>query len=236
MFYTLTNVQREGSVSLWRPLDNRDGRACVALRSLTYNVGWYNIHEDETISWQNSSTGESGVVGVPAGLYSFEALARLLQAGNGLVLKVNQENGVARLEVPLSISVKLGSNIQHALGLDVPMQSWLGPGTYAGVRPINLAPTTALFIHLDQLSTTFNMVDGTPSSLLGIVSLGCEAFGENATIYLPSPEYKHLRQDYITELSVSVRDAKGSKIDNHNLPISLSLEVVTVPLVHQHRL
>lgn len=231
MFHTLTNIQRGVPVSLWRPLDNREGRASVALRSLTYNVGWHNVHKAETFHWQNSDTGKSGTVEIPAGLYSFEALKDLLlQAGSGfgLSLDVNQENGFVSLVVPLSIAIKLSSQILELLGLDVQTETetWIGPGTYVGSRPINFALTSALFIHLDELSTIHNMFDGTPSTLLGVVSLGCESFGENATIYIPAPEFKRLSQEYITELTVSVRDVQARKIDNHTLPLSLTIEVI----------
>lgn len=226
MFHTLTNIQNKKAVSLWHPLDNRGGAMCVALRSLTYTIGWYNVTKTETFSWQNSESSASGLVEIPPGLYSFESLRGLLMQDNsGVSLEVNRENGLASLVVPLSISIKFSPRLLNLLGFDVG-EKWLGPGSYVGSQHVNLALTTALFIHLDELSTIHNMVDGAPSSLLGVVSLGCEAFGENATIYIPTPEYRRLIQDYITELSISVRDAEGHKINNHDLPISLSLEVI----------
>ena len=225
MFHTLTNIQRGVPVPLRRPLDNREGRACVALRSLTYNVGWHNISKTEFLLWQNPDTGESGKVEIPAGLYSFEALQDLLSVSSGLSLDVNQENGVVSLTVPRSFAIKMSPQILQLLGLGMKTETWIGPGTYLGSNPINFALTSALFIHLDQLCTIHNMLDGAPSTLLGVVSLGCESFGENSTIYIPAPEFKRMSQEYLTELTVSVRDAKGCIIDNHNLPLSLTVEI-----------
>ena len=75
------------------------------------------------------------------------------------------------------------------------------------------------------LSPTHNVVDGAPSTLLGIVGVGCHSFGEISTVVYPHPKFKCLRCGTVHELKVSVRDDTGQRIDNHDLPISVVIEI-----------
>ena len=223
MFLTLTNVQSGEAVSLLQYIDNRSGKVQVALRSITYTVGWYNVEAGESISWRTNGT--NGTVPVTPGLYSVEDLIKFIEA-NGVTLSVNKANGLITLLVEADREVLLTDGLLTLLGLDDGFGGqWLDSGTYTGDRPVNFATTKALHLHLEQLDTTGNVTDGAPSTLLATVGLGRHAFGDINTIRLAYPEFKCLRSGTVNELKLVVRGDDGKSLDNHGLPIYVTFEL-----------
>ena len=84
-----------------------------------------------------------------------------------------------------------------------------------------------LWVHLEEINTAENIVDGAPSTLLAGIGLGRHAFGDINTVRMECPEYKRLRDGTVGELKVSIRDASSGKaISNQDLPIHVTLEVI----------
>ena len=81
-------------------------------------------------------------------------------------------------------------------------------------------------VHLEEINTAENVVNGAPSTLLAGIGLGRHAFGDINTVRMECPEYKRLRDGTVGELKVSIRDASGKAISNQDLPIHVTLEVV----------
>ena len=224
MFQTLTNVQRGESVPLQQYIDNCSGDLLVGLRSITYTVGWFNIGVRESVSWRNGG-GPPEKSDFTPGLYSFETLfENMIQTG--ILLTVSQVNGLIKLTVNLGWEIQLTDGLLTLLELDDGFGGkWLGEGTYIGDRPVNFTPTKVLHVHLEQLNTTTNIVDGAPSQVLTTIPIQCHSFGDINAVRIEHPEYKHLRNGSVGELKVMVRDKLGVVIDNHDLPISLILEI-----------
>ena len=97
-------------------------------------------------------------------------------------------------------------------------------GTYTGDRPLNLATTKSLHVHLNQLNTSKNALDGAPSTLLAAIGIGRHAYGDSHTVSIPHPEFKRLCGGTVGELKVEIREDSGELLDNHNLPIAVTLE------------
>ena len=227
MFHTLTNVQ-EGAVPLLEPIDNREGLLCIGLRSITCTVGWYNIKAGETLSWRSESADLS--LDIPQGLYSFEQLKEAMDVANpSASLTVSQVNGLIKLEVAEEWEVSMTDGLLALLGLDDGLGGeWLGAGVYMGDRPIDFAAHKTVHVYLEEVSTTHNVVDGAPSTLLASIAVGCRSFGEIVMVRMEHPEYKRLRDGSVGEWNVAIKDEKGQIIDNHNLPVSATLEIVVV--------
>ena len=112
------------------------------------------------------------------------------------------------------------------LGLDDGLGGeWLGAGIYTGDRPVNFAKSGAFRVHLEQLSTTENVLDGAPSTLLTTARVRCHAFGDIETVRITHLEFKQLQAGSISELKVVVQDDTGLQVTNH-LPVSVTLEIV----------
>lgn len=227
MFLTLTNVQSGGAVSLLQYIDNRSGNVRVGLRSVTYTVGWYNIEAGESISWRRASDSDTThhhTIEVPPGLYSLGILTSLLKAA-GPAITANSVNGLITLTILAGWEVLLTDGLLTLIGLDDGREGrWLDMGAYTGDRPVNFATTKTLRLHLEQLDTTHNAVDGAPSTLLAAIGLGRHAFGDIHTVRVSHPEFKRLRSGTVDELKVVLYGDTGKVLDNHGLPISVTLE------------
>ena len=225
MFHTLSNVQRGEAVPLQRCIDNRDGRLSVGLRSITFAAGWYNIERGEKFSWR-STGGSEETLNIPPGLYGFDRLKEVLK-GASHTLTVCGENGLITLTVAPGWAILLSDGFLALLGLDDGLGGvWLDAGVYTGDRPVNFATRQMLWVHLEEINTAENIVDGAPSTLLAGIVLGRHAFGDINTVRMECPEYKRLRDGTVGELKVSIRDASEKAISNQDLPIHVTLEVV----------
>jgi len=229
MFHTISDVQRGDATRLQRYIDNRDGRLYIGLRSITFAVGWYNIEQGEKFSWRNAG-GTEKTLNIEPGLYWFGKLKDILDKASATkthTLEVGKVNGLATLTVSPGMEILLSDGLLKLLGLDNGLSgTWLNTGVYVSTRPINFAKRQVLRVHLDEISTTENTIDGDPSTLLSSVGVGDHAFGDICTVRFWHPEYKRLRADTFSELKVSVKDKTGKEITNHGLPIDVTLEVI----------
>jgi hypothetical protein len=222
MFQTLSNVQSGEAVPLQQCIDNRPGTLTVGLRSLVYTVGWYNVSDNQTVWWQQAR--KTNIIDVPPGLWSFINLKALIESriNNSFKLDVDKKSGLFSMTVPTGLVVAFSGGLRTLLGLD--NTGWLPEGAYKGVRPVNFM-TKTLHVHLEQINTTKNILDGAPSTLLGVVGVGCHPFGATVPVYFPNPEFKLLQGGTLGELKVYVLDDSKQKIDNHKLSISVVLEI-----------
>jgi hypothetical protein len=222
MFHTLSNVQSEKAVPLLQPIDNRAGNLTVGLRSLIYTIGWYNV-EGQTIHLR-PVVGNTKKIDVPPGLWGFQELKDFLvyAVGAGFDIQVNKKTGNISMVVPKHHVVHLTPGLFNLLGLN--REGWLRAGTYSGDRSVNFM-TKTLHIHLKQINTRFSVLDGAPSTLLGVIGVGCRPFGDTVSINWPNPEFKRLQCGTLDELRVFVLDDTGQQLDNHGLPISAVLEI-----------
>ena len=222
MYQTLIDVQRTEAVGVLKYIDNRMGSNLhVGLRSITYTVGWDNVGSSEIFSWHYND-GLTNTLEVVPGLWSFNRLKDLVD-NPGIGLLVSKVNGLVTLLVLIGWKVQFTAGLLTLLGIDD--SGWLDAGTYTGERPVNFAPTKTLHVHLEQVNTTHNALDGAPSTFLGVVGVGCNSYGEIETVVVPHPEFKCLLCGTKDELKVPVRDDTGQRIENHDLPIYVVVEI-----------
>jgi hypothetical protein len=223
MFQTLTDVQHGDSVSLQQYIDNRAGNLCIGLRSLTWWVGWWNWDGGEAFRWLDPG-GNITKHSIPPGLYpEADITGRISDAIPSLQLAVGGHDGIVRLTIPARNKVFLSDPLRQLYGLND--EGWLTPGIYTGDRPVHFLPSKAVGLRLHQLNTTDNVVDGAPSNILAHLSAPCTKFGEAWSIHFSHPEMKPLQGGAINELEVELVDASGRKIDNHGLPVHVTLEI-----------
>jgi len=201
----------------------------VGLRSITVTVGWYNIEAGEMLSWRRSGSLEEGSFEFSPGFYRVSRMMNLMRSKTreNAIFRLSSFTGLITLEVLDGWELRFTDGLLALLNLDDGLRgSWLDSKTYQGNRAENFTGTKTLSVHLQQLSTTANFVDGAPSTLLALVGLDNYSYGDIKTIRFDSPEFKHLIRDSISELKVSIYDDKGKIIDNHQQRISLGLEFV----------
>jgi len=230
MFHMLTSVQDGGVVTLQQCIENQKGDLRVGLRQITYTVGWYNIGPQQSLSWRGSgSTEHVGTLPISPGLYRFPQLwNRIRKATLNFSLKLNRNDGLVTMRVPEGWEVQFSDGLLSILGLDDGLHgSWLDHGTYTGDRAANFTSTKMLQVHLDQLNPTGNFIDGAPSTLLAAVEIASHmtlTYGDVVTTRFECPEFKCLRNGYISELKVTIRDDSGKILNNHSQTISVVLD------------
>jgi hypothetical protein len=220
MFQTITDITLGPSI-IQQPIDNRVGCLQIGLRSITYTVGWYNI---KTTEFAFTDTR----VQVRPGLWTFEQLREYLGISiSGLILQLNETTGFVELGVQPKIKsgIRMTGGLLDLLGFDRTHSLFQSGRSIRANRPINFAPHRLLFIHLKQLNTSDNALNGVPSTLLAVVAVGGWSYGEIKSCAFPNPEFKRLTGGTLSELELSVRDENGKIIDNHGLPISVVLEI-----------
>ena len=220
MFQTITDITK-GPVSLQMPFDNRDGGLKIGLRSITYTVGWYNITTEETVTTLPS---RKQIIVTP-GLWTFSQLQEKLSPD--LALSIEEVTGKTWLKGERGDSMSLSEGLLDLLGFDRSRNWFMSQRITAADRPVNFSPNKQLYIHCDQINSHGNALDGNPSTLLAVVGVGGWSFGEIKSLSIPSPELKKLQGGVISELNLSIKDVHGNKIDNHDLPVSVVLEIIT---------
>lgn len=224
MFHVISNHNQ--TISLQRYIDNRQSDLKVGLRSITYWIGWFNLGREFMI-WHltNDQLKTPITLKIEPGLYSFYDLKHILTgAGLKLSIEVNRVNGIVTVNVPLGYMVKMSKGLRSALGLGTSSEDWIA-GTFMGDKPTNFAPFKYLYVHLNQINTQTNFVDGVPSTLIGVVPITDKPFGESVTVRYEHPEFRQLINGTISELEVRITDENNRQLDNHGLPISVVLEI-----------
>ena len=222
MFITLTRLNDEEAPVINPVISNKDGGLYVALRGFNYEVGYHNIGE-MSVFVLRPSTREYDTITVPGGLYTIEQLSRYLTKNiPALVVRITKSR-LAEISIKAGFAVRIEDDLRQILGIDETLLQ--GGKKYVGNWPVRLPiPHKWFYIYLNQLSTSSNLVDGAPSSLLAIVP--ATADGDSVVRINPSnPMYKRLQVGNIHQLSLRVLNERGEIFDNNKKPMTAVLEI-----------
>ena len=214
MYHIISNINE--TINLQQYIDNKCGIKRIGLKSFTYTIGWHNLIDEYIIKGTNDK------INITSGFYSFQQIADIFQS-NKIVLSVNETNGIVFLTS--TVDLKISNRLKEMLGFGN-KRRFNANQTYEGKIPLNCAPYKQLYIHLEQINSAYNFFDGAPSNILGVVSVENKSFGDIVHMHFSNPEYKQLAHGDISELSISVCDENGQKINNNGLPISCVLEII----------
>ena len=222
MYITVSISSNKEVVPLQQPIDNRSSGLSIGVSSVIYWVGYHNVSVDEYISIRRGE--DLSKVPVAPGLYNCTQLGKIISdAVEGAEMKVSETDGLVALEIPSEYSVLLSPGLKSLIGLED--EGWFTSGKYVGDRVVDFVPFKAICIFLDELSTTENVVDGSPAALLDVIPVGTEGFGRCVSQRFSSPAFKRLQHGIIGSLSLRIEGLGGEPIDNHSLPIIISLEI-----------
>ena len=225
MFITLTQLQNEEASVLQTAIDNTGGKLHVALRGFHYEVGYRNVGSSQGFflrfpNLQNPNSPVQQSFPVPPGLYNFKQLSRFIAENvNGAQLSLTANN-ITKLFVPIHMAIKFRSDLRRLLGIDE--KGWI-EGAYEGDRPARIVVHKWFHIYLDQLSTSSNLIDGAPSTLLTIVP--ATAIDGTADITPSNPMYKKLEVGDIHHLNLRVLNEDGVIVQNREKYMTAILEI-----------
>ena len=232
-FVALTKLQNREPTLLQTVINNTGGNLVIALREFHYEVGYRNTSSTGGFDfepWVNPSkeydpydiaSHSVKSFTLHEGLHSFEQLSCFFyEAVPGITLKFSNSN-LAELDAPEHIGkIRLSGSLSQILGVD--KKGWIG-GKYEGDKPVKIIVYKWFYIYLDQLSTTSNLIDGAPLTLLAIVPAATSDGIIDITPF--NPMYKKLEVGNIHQLNLRVLDENGTIVRNRRRPITAVLEI-----------
>ena len=96
-------------------------------------------------------------------------------------------------------------------------------GTYTADEPHRLAVHREVYIHLAELSTSENLTNGRPSTLLRSIPVENEKRGAGRTITFQVLQYKRLAAGPISQLTISLSDSKGKRLPFEYISVTLHI-------------
>ena len=228
MYVTLTDIQNGEAVALSRLIENEQGEFEVALCDLTYSPLWYNISDK---LGNNLIHVQGEIFGIPDGYYNVCELDTEIFKPHGASLELHSPSGRLLLWTA-SKKVSLSGRLASTLGF-APSDYRLGRIPYTSANsqllaeyPNKLAIHRELFVHLSELSTSDNLHNGAPSTLLRPVSVENERCNEGRTVSFPALQYKRLAAGVISNMTVKVLDEHGGDVDTNYLSAVLHIRAI----------
>ena len=166
-------------------IDNRNNNRSVGLESITCYIGWQTFLKHNI---QYLQDGGVIIYYFDPELYNFEQINNIL-SDKGVTLALNRANGIIAIKV--TSNVFISNKLSSMLGIK--HKGWLNPSTDILTKQVDFAPVKSLHIHLDQISTSDNFYNGSPSTLLGIIGLDRTVrYGVSFIINYEHPQFKIL--------------------------------------------
>lgn len=201
MYITISDLSKP--LNLLMPLDNRTNNLCIALRSISYCIDWWNSSE----GLLNVNDALDKFLGEKDVISSFNENTGILSLGPGTknVTIKNQE---------LLSMMKINNSEKCTL----PCKSYTA---------VDMMPVKSLNIHCNQINTNNNFFDGNPSNILATVPVMDNIFGNMQTYQFNNPLYKKLGNGTISLLEFSILDQDNKKITHHSeVPVNCTLEII----------
>ena len=200
MYITVDDIKNE--ISLYYPIDNRNGNKKVGLIRAYFVYSFYNVEKDEKIHLMNGET-----LPVKKGCYTMKEIEKV---SSGKV-KYNSLTGKSVMDPTIT---QFGPYINKILGIS--------NGNY-----IDMLLSKKMFsFKINKLSTTDNILNGKPCDVLYTGYLNKDtSFGDIIYFEPTNVQYKNLVIGTINQLKVSLVNGDRNKILS-NFKISIVLHIV----------
>ena len=200
MYITVDDIKNE--VSLYYPIDNRNGNKKVGLIRAYFVYSFYNVEKDEKIHLKNGET-----LPVKKGCYTKKDIEKVSSG------KVKYDSLTGKSVIDPTIS-QFGPYMNKILGMSY--------GNY-----IDMLLSKKMFsFKINKLSTTDNILNGKPCDILYTGYLNKDIlFGDIVYFEPKNVQYKKLAIGTINQMKVSLVDGDGNEILS-NFKISIVLHII----------
>ena len=200
MYITVDDIKNE--VSLYYPIDNKNGDKKVGLIHAYFVYSFYNVEKDEKIHFKNGET-----LPVKKGCYTKKDIEKVSSG------KVKYDSLTDKSVIDPAIN-RFGPYMNKILGIS--------NGNYIDML---LSKKTFSF-KINKLSTTDNILNSRPCDVLYTDYLNKDiSFGDIVYFEPKNVQYKKLVNGTIDQLKVSLIDGNGNEILS-NFKISIVLHIV----------
>ena len=200
MYIAVDDIKNE--ISLYYPIDNRNGNGEVGLIRAYFIYSFYNVEKDEKIHLKNGET-----LPVKKGCYTMKDIEKV---SSGKV-KYNSLTGKSVIDPTIT---QFGPYMNKILGI--------GNGDY-----IDMLLSKKMFsFKINKLSTTDNILNSKPCDIMytGYISKDI-SFGDIIYFESKNIQYRKLVNGVIDQFKVSVIDGDGNEISS-NFKMSIVLHIV----------
>ena len=202
MYITVSDLSKP--LDLLIPIDNRNSDLCIALRSITYCIDWWNSSK---------------------GLLNVNDVFKKFLNENEATASFDDTTGIVSIMPPKGKRNILITNKEFLPLVKIKIGGCTAP--CYGYTAVDLMPVKSLNIHCNQINTTNNFFDGKPSSILANVPVMDNIFGNMQTYQFNNPMYKKLGNGTISVLEFSILDQNNKEITHHSeVPISAVIEII----------
>ena len=200
MYITVDDIKNE--ISLEYPIDNRNGNKKVGLICDYFVYSFYNVEKDEKNHLKNGST-----LLVKRGCYTTKDIEKVSLG------KVKYDSLTGKSMIDSNIS-RFEPYMNKMLGIS--------NGNYVDT----LLSKKMFSFKIDKLSTTDNILNGKPCSILctGYLNKGI-SFGDIVYFEPMNVQYKKLVNGIINQMKVSLIDGDGNEILS-NFKIYIVLHII----------
>ena len=200
MYITVDDIKNE--ISLYCPIDNRNGNKKVGLIRAYFVYSFYNLEKDEKIHLKNGET-----LPVKKGCYTTKDIEKVSSG------KVKCDSLTGKSVIDPTIS-RFGLYMNKILGIS--------NGNYID----KLLSKKMFSFKINKLSTTDKIINGKPCNVLYTGYLNKDiSFGDIIYCEPKNVQYKNLVNGIIGQLKVSLIDGDGNEILS-NFRISIVLHIV----------
>ena len=200
MYITVDDIKNE--VSLYYPIDNRNGDKKVGLIRAYFVYSFYNVEKDEKIHLKNGET-----LPVKKGCYTKKDIEKVSSG------KVKYDSLTGKSVIDPTIN-QFGPYMNKILGIS--------NGNYIDT----LLSKKMFSFKINKLSTTDNILNDKPCDVLYTDYLNKDiSFGDIVYFEPKNVQYEKLANGTIDQLKVSLIDGDGNEILN-NFKISIVLHIV----------
>ena len=200
MYITVDDVKNE--ISLYYPIDNRNGNKKVGLIRAYFVYSFYNVEKDEKVHLKNGET-----LPVKKGCYTMKEIEKVSSG------KVKYDSLTGKSVIDPTIS-RFGPYMNKTLGIS--------NGNYIDM----LLSKKVFSFKINKLSTTDNILNGKPCDVLYTGYLNKDiSFGDIVYFEPKNVQYKKLANGTIDQLIVSLVDGDGNEIFS-DFKISIVLHIV----------
>ena len=200
MYITADDIKHE--VSLYYPINNRNGNKKVGLIHAYFIDSFYNVKKDEKIHFKNGET-----LKVKRSCYTMKDIENVSSG------KVKYDSLTGKSIIDSTIS-RFGPYMNKILGI--------GNGNYLD----KLLSKKMFSFKINKLSTTDTILNGKPCDVLYTECLNKDiSFGDIIYFQLKNIQYKKLVNGVIDQLKVSLIDRDSNEILS-NFKISIVLHIV----------
>ena len=200
MYITADDIKNE--ISLYYPIDNRNGNKKVGLIRTYFIYSFYNVEKDEKIHLKNGETLQ-----VKGGCYTMKDIEKVSSG------KVKYDSLTGKSVIDPTIS-RFGPYMNKILGIS--------NGNYIDT----LLSKKMFSFKINKLSTTDNILNGKSSDVLYTGYLNKDiSFGDIIYFEPANIQYKKLANGVIGQLKESLVDGDGNEILS-NFKISIVLHIV----------